>query len=84
MPDSDPIERLKNLGPVTARGLREIGIETIADLRRTGPTEAYIALRTSQPKFNKVVLWALAMGLENRHWTDITQKEKQILLSGLR
>ncbi len=83
MTDADPIESLKNLGPISSRSLREIGICTIGDLRRIGSVEAYVMLKMHGKKFNTVMLWAMEMGLQNRHWQSITPAEKRSLKAGL-
>ncbi|MEZ6115790.1 MAG: TfoX/Sxy family protein [Pirellulaceae bacterium] len=76
--DNQPIQRLRNIGPKSSVWLRAVGIDTIADLRRLGPTLAYRLVCT---KFTGSLnlLWALAAGLDDRDWRDLTEKEKQDL-----
>ena len=81
--DHLPIEKLKNLGPKSGAALRAIGITTIGELRQIGAVEAFILLRRSGRTFNRVMLWAMAMGLEERHWQDVTPREKRDLSAGL-
>ncbi len=83
MTDADPIESLKNLGPKSSQSLREIGIFTIGDLRRVGSVEAFVMLKMHGKNFNTVMLWAMEMGLQGRHWQDITPAEKRSLTAGL-
>lgn len=83
MTDADPIESLKNLGPKSSQSLREIGICTIGDLRRIGSIEAFVLLKMHGKNFNTVMLWAMEMGLQGRHWLDITPAEKRSLTAGL-
>ncbi len=83
-PDDRPIEELKNLGPRSAAALRAIGITTVGALRAIGPVEAFVMLRQSGRSFNRVMLWAMAMGLEDRHWQDVTAQEKRELTAGIR
>jgi DNA transformation protein and related proteins len=73
---SEPIENLRNLGPASAAWLRDVGISTIADLRRFGPVAAYRLVATQQPKASLNLLWALAAGLADRDWRDLSDEEK--------
>lgn len=81
--DDRPIEELKNLGPKSAAALRAIGITTVGALRTIGPVEAFVMLRQHGRNVNRVMLWAMAMGLEDRHWQDVTPREKRDLTAGL-
>jgi len=74
---SEPIENLRNLGPASASWLREIGIITIDSLRRVGPTLAFQRVRQQQPQANLNLLWALAAGLADKDWRDLTTEEKE-------
>ena len=59
-----PIREMKNIGPVTADWLEEIGIQTEADLDAMGAVEAYRKLKALYP--NKVslnLLYGLQAGL---------------------
>src|SRR6185436_1949008 len=38
---SEPVDNLHNLGPSSAAWLREVGVTTIADLKRLGPATVY-------------------------------------------
>lgn len=81
---SKDISDLRNLGPKSARLLKEAGILTIADLEAMGALAAFQRLRFM---FGKQVslnfLWAMEAGLNDRHWTDITSDEKARLKAGL-
>ena len=46
---SGDLERMKNLGPISAARLRAVGVETAEDLRRLGAVEAYVRLRRAFP-----------------------------------
>ena len=63
------VAELRNLGPKSARLLKEAGISTLEELRELGAIAAYKRL---QFQFGKQVslnfLWAMAAGLENRDW----------------
>lgn len=75
-----PIENLRNIGPASARWLREAGIQTIADLQRLGPAMAYRIVKQRQPEVSRNLLWALAAGLLDCDWRELSDQRKQRLL----
>ncbi len=77
------IECLPNLGSKSAAWLRECGIETVNDLQRIGPVNAWLAVKESQPRASLNLLWALAAGLQNRDWRDLSEAEKRQLKAEL-
>jgi DNA transformation protein and related proteins len=83
--DRLPVARLRNLGPRSARVLAEAGIRTIAELRLIGPAKAYARAKALAPRSVSLnLLWAIAAGLEDRDWRELTQKEKNLLLAQIR
>jgi DNA transformation protein and related proteins len=78
---SEPIENLRNLGSTSAAWLRDADIRTIADLRDVGPVFAYMRVKSGNQRVTLNLLWALAAGLKDIDWRDITDKKKQKLLS---
>lgn len=76
---SEPIENLRNLGPASAAWLREVGILTIADLARVGAVVAYQRVRSQFPQASLNLLWALAAGVADRDWQELTDSEKAML-----
>ena len=74
-----PIERLRNLGPASAVWLRETGISTTEELQRLGPALAYRLVKQQRPQASLNLLWAMAAGLANRDWRDLTDEEKAAL-----
>lgn len=76
---SSPIENLRNLGPTSAVWLREIGVSTVGELERIGPVAAYRLVEQQQPKASLNLLWALAAGLADRDWRDLTDEQKEKL-----
>ena len=83
--DRLPVAALRNLGPKSARLLAEAGIRTIAELRLIGPPKAYVRARTLARKSVSLnLLWAIAAGLGDRDWRELTQKEKGSLLAQVR
>lgn len=83
LPPSTPIEKLPNLGPVSARWLAESGITTLAQLQRTGAITAFALVRQSQGKASLNLLYALHATLTGRTWKEIPAREKEKLKSAL-
>lgn len=78
-----PIESLRNLGPASAAWLREAGVATMADLQRLGPVVAYRLAKRREPKASLNLLWALAAGLEDLDWRELSAATKTRLLADL-
>lgn len=76
---TEPIDNLTNLGPTSTAWLREAGIHTMADLERLGPVVAYQLLKRRQPKASLNLLWALAAGLAEKDWRELSEGEKEKL-----
>ncbi|QDU99190.1 TfoX/Sxy family protein [Lignipirellula cremea] len=76
---SEPIENLRNLGPASSGWLREVGVGTISDLRRLGPALAYRRVQLRKGPVSLNLLWALAAGLRDRSWLELSPEEKQEL-----
>ncbi|MCA9267370.1 MAG: TfoX/Sxy family DNA transformation protein [Planctomycetales bacterium] len=75
----ESVENLRNLGPTSAAWLREAGMHTVAELRRLGPALAYRRVKKQQPKVSLNLLWALAAGLADLDWRELTAAQKQAL-----
>ncbi len=75
-----PIGNLRNLGATSASWLREVGILTKSDLERFGPALAFRLVKQRQPHVSLNFLWAIAAGLEDRDWRDLSEEEKHRLL----
>ncbi len=72
-----PVHRLRSLGPKSAAWLKEIGIETEAELRATGAAAAYRRLKAWNPKgITLNMLWALHAALADIHWKAIDAETK--------
>jgi DNA transformation protein and related proteins len=76
---SEPIENLRNLGPASAAWLREIGVGNVAELTRLGPALAYRLVKQKQARVSLNLLWAIAAGLADRDWRELTADEKENL-----
>lgn len=73
------IESLLNLGPKSGQWLREAGITTITELERLGPVVAYQLVKQRQPRASLNLLWALAAGLKEQDWRELTETTKKRL-----
>lgn len=66
------LSEMKNLGPVTERQLRAVGIDRPQDLVRIGPVEAYLRLREAFPgRITSVALYALQGALLDERWNAL-------------
>ena len=78
-----PIESLRNLGPTSAKWLRNTGIATIDDLARLGAVAAYRLVKRREPKASLNLLWALAAGLDDLDWRELSEERKAALKTEL-
>lgn len=75
-----PIHKGKNLGKVTALWCKEIGIESLEEIKTLGAVKVYKAMKTMRPKqVNLVCLWALEGAVTGTHWLKISKKRKEEL-----
>ena len=78
------LESMRNLGPVSAGWLRQIGVGDRAQLAQMGPVAAYFRVKQCQPLASVNLLWALAAALADKDLRDLTSSERQQLHSELR
>ena len=76
-----PIEKLKNIGPKSAKWLREAGFETLADLEKAGPVLTYKILQHRVKGINLLMLYAIYGALHDKHWNSLSPEEKETLKS---
>lgn len=76
---NEPIENLRNIGPTSAAWLREAGITTIAKLQEVGPVAAYRLVKQEQSAVSLNLLWALAAGLLDQDWRELSEEQKEKL-----
>ena len=63
---------LKNIGPVTARQLKAVGIASEPELRAVGALDAYRRLKAAFPReITLVCLYVLQGALFDCHWNDL-------------
>lgn len=72
--------QLKNLGMASVNILHAVGINTCAELRRTGAVEAYRKIKAREINVSKVMLYALQGALLDIHWNDLPPDLKQQLV----
>jgi DNA transformation protein and related proteins len=71
---------LKNVGPVSARWLSEVGIRKRADLIRLGPVEAFLRVKAAGHRPSLNLLWALAGAERGLQWSKLAAEDRQQLL----
>lgn len=75
-----PIERLRNIGHVTAYDLKEVGIPDEKTLRELGAVVAFQRLKGLRPRHYTIVgLWALAGALNDCPWNQLPPDVKKKL-----
>ena len=75
-----PVNRLRNLGPVSSQWLGAVGIKTRGDLQKFGPPAAFRLVKQKYPKASLNLLWAIAGALKDQDWRDLSAKERKRLL----
>lgn len=76
----------RNIGPVIAQKLQEIGVHSLAALAVLTPVKAYIRLAKKSNDVPPPVshyLYALQGALMNVHWTKLPKRLKKELLNKL-
>lgn len=69
---TNPLPKIRRLGPKTIGRLGEIGIHTQADLEDMGAVEAYKRLKALYPdKITLNALWGLQAAILNIDWNTI-------------
>ncbi|HYE59499.1 MAG TPA: TfoX/Sxy family DNA transformation protein [Rhodothermales bacterium] len=79
-PDT-PVEELKNIGPKSAAWLREVGVQTRADLERIGPVFAYLLVRHRFPSagINLLMAYALHGALTDEAYFALSPETREAL-----
>ncbi len=82
-PDTHNLTRTKNIGPLVAKRLHEVGIYTLTDLAVITPAKAYIILTRKFQGINLPVtlyLYALQGALMDIHWSRLPKRLQKELL----
>ena len=77
------LENFPNLGKKSAQMLWRAGIRSREDLEDLGAVVAYLAVKQSGQNPSLNLLWAIAAGLQDRRWTDLSTAEKLALRNDL-
>ena len=78
------LEKLMNIGPRIAEGLREIGVPDEDALRKMGYIEAFLHLRLISPHWNnKMLLYALYGALNETNCTYLPDEIKLRIIEEL-
>jgi len=64
-------KNLRNVGPVTAQWLLDIGITSREDLQRMGPEEAYRRIVATRVKPSRNLLYALIGAVYDQDWQQV-------------
>ena len=70
---------MRNLGPKSRQWLADIGIQSEDQVKELGAVEVFVRLKEAQPRLSLNMLWALHAMLHDKHWTDVTSDEKEML-----
>ncbi len=81
---SERLADLPNLGEKSAQMLEAAGIRSPEQLRSLGPVMAYLAVRQAGQNPSMNFLWAVAAGIQNRLWNELSEDEKDRLRAELR
>lgn len=68
------IAKLRNLGPVSAKILAQVGVWTKADLANLGAREVFHRVIKSGQASSDTFLYALEGALQNKSWKDIAKE----------
>lgn len=73
-------DKIRNVGPKSAAWLRQVGVRTLDDLRRSGAIEIYLKVKRAgfRPSLN--LLYAMQGALEDKHWAELSEETKQSLI----
>jgi len=71
---------LKNVGPVSAAWLADVGVSKRADLIRLGAVQAYLRVKARHPRASLNLLWALAGAERGLKWSRLTVEDREGLL----
>lgn len=72
----EKVAEIPNLGQKSAEMLAAANIVSAEQIRELGPVLTYLAVRQTGQKPSLNLLWAIAAGLQNRHWTELSAAEK--------
>ena len=74
-----PLDDLLDLGPTSARWLRDIGVESYDELDRLGSVEAYQLVKQVHPEGSADLLYALEGALRDVRWDLLPVADRAVL-----
>lgn len=77
------LQDLSNLGRTSVMWLHAAGIHSVAELRRRGAVEAWLAVKGRGFRVSRVLLYALEGALQGCDWRELSLERKAELLSQL-
>jgi len=77
---ANDLERMLNLGPISAARLQAVGVRTPDDLRRLGAVAAYVRLKRGFPvETTPIALYQLQGALEGIRWYEVPEPVRAAL-----
>ncbi|QDY68718.1 TfoX/Sxy family DNA transformation protein [Qingshengfaniella alkalisoli] len=76
---SQPISKIRNLGPAMEAAFARVGIRSAEQLRELGTDAAYEQLLRAGSRPHFIGYYVIEMGLQGRPWNDCKGKEKDAL-----
>ena len=70
---------MKNIGGKSGHWLKQIGIESVADIQQRGIANIYVELKLQGHNVSKNMMWALWGAVNEAHWQEIPSSEKERL-----
>lgn len=78
------LSELKNLGGVSVRWLREVGVDSVERLAEEDVFELWVRIKKLHPKEVTInLLWALEGAILNLEWQDLPVSRKKALMEKL-
>ena len=74
-----PVSAMRNIGPISAQWLHNVGILTAADLAGVGTVIAYRIVKESGYPASLNLLYGLESALRDIDWRDLELSEKERL-----
>jgi len=81
---SEDIANLRNLGPVSASMILQVGIKDSKELLRQDAVDVYLLLKLFGFKVNHNMLWALYGAINDVDWREIKDSDKKKLKKRLK
>ena len=75
--------KLRNIGPVSAGWLADVGVRSIDDLQRIGVVATYALVSRRRKGVSLNLLWALEGALHDVDWRELSPETKDRLLKEL-